>query len=55
MPSGWLENLRNQIDRAEGEPDRLTDIFDRLRAEVGPAEASRRWWAAFAATDASAT
>ena len=30
-------------------------VFDRLRRTHGPEEAGRRWWAAFGATDASAT
>ena len=44
-----------EIHAAGGDPDALTEVFDRLRRAHGSEEAGRRWWAAFGATDASAT
>lgn len=52
---GWYEPLVAEIHAAGGDPDALTDVFDRLRRAHGSEEAGRRWWAAFGATDASAT
>ena len=54
-PPDWLESLIDRIDRAAGDPTRLDELFTELRSTHGPAEASRRWWAAFGASDASAT
>ena len=51
----WLADLVDEIAQAAGDADRLGAVFERLRREVGAAEAGRRWWAAFGATDASAT
>ena len=51
----WLEALVAEIEQADGDADRLGAAFERLRRELGAAEAGRRWWAAFGATDASAT
>ena len=51
----WLADLVDEIEQAAGDADRLGAVFERLRREVGAAEAGRRWWAAFGATDASAT
>lgn len=51
----WLEPLIDRIDAAAGDPAELDSLFAELRAAHGGAEASRRWWAAFGATDASAT
>ena len=51
----WLEPLIDRIDAAAGDPTELDSLFAELRAAHGGAEASRRWWAAFGATDASAT
>lgn len=55
MTPDWLVALIDEIERARGDSDALGAIFDRLRAEHGATEAGRRWWAAFGATDASAT
>lgn len=51
----WLDSLIDQIDRAEGDPLTLHTLFADLRSTHGAAEAGRRWWAAFGASDASAT
>ena len=50
----WLEPLIDRVIAAEG-PEALAAVFEDLRAELGSAEAGRRWWAAFGASDASAT
>jgi len=50
----WLEPLINEIGAADS-PDVLGVIFERLREDLGPGEAGRRWWAAFGASDASPT
>jgi hypothetical protein len=50
----WLDPLIAEINAAAGS-DPLAAIFDRLRTEHGSEEAGRRWWAAFGASDASAT
>lgn len=50
----WLEPLIETINAADN-PETLAAAFERLRAEHGPEEAGRRWWAAFGASDASAT
>ena len=51
----WFEPLVAEIRAAGDDPDARADVFDRLRRTHGPEEAGRRWWAAFGATDASAT
>ena len=55
MPPDWLPALIAEIERAQGDDAALGAIFARLQAEHGAAEAGRRWWAAFGATDASPT
>lgn len=55
MAPDWLAALIEEIERAQGDAEVLGEIFSRLRAEHGGSEAGRRWWAAFGATDASAT
>lgn len=55
MGPDWLGPLIGEIRDAAGDADLLSAIFERLRDEHGPDEAGRRWWAAFGATDASAT
>lgn len=49
----WLDPLIDEI--AAADTAERAEIFVRLRDEHGPEEAGRRWWAAFGATDASAT
>ncbi len=49
------DELSGRIEAAAGSPDRLRAVFAALSAEVGPAEASRLWWAAFGGTDATET
>ena len=51
----WLEPLIAELDAAADSPARLAEIFERLKAELGAAEAGRRWWGAFGASDASHT
>jgi hypothetical protein len=51
----WLDPLIDRIDDAGGDGAQLDRLFARLRSDLGPTEASRRWWAAFGATDASDT
>lgn len=53
--SEWLEPLVDAISAAADEPDELGALFAQLQTELGEAEAGRRWWAAFGASDASAT
>ncbi len=50
----WLDPLIETINAAKGS-EALAAIFERLRVDYGPEEAGRRWWAAFGASDASAT
>jgi hypothetical protein len=47
--------LRGRIDRARGSAGELEAIFDDLVDRVGRERASRQWWAAFGAEDASQT
>ncbi|MEM9518957.1 MAG: hypothetical protein AAGA37_06545 [Actinomycetota bacterium] len=54
-PPDWLEALIDRIGEASGDVIQLETLFDRLRSDHGAAEASRRWWAAFGASDASPT
>ncbi len=51
----WLDPLITELRRAHDSPFELAAIFDRLKSEVGPEEAGRRWWMAFGASDASST
>jgi hypothetical protein len=53
--SEWLEPLNAAISAAGGRADELALVFDRLQTDLGADEAGRRWWAAWGATDASAT
>ena len=55
MDPDWLDPLIAEIREAADDPDALGTIFERLRKTHGPDEAGRRWWAAFGASDASAT
>ena len=50
-----IDELTEQIAAADGDASELAAIFAELHASLGPAEAGRRWWAAFGATDASPT
>jgi hypothetical protein len=54
-PPDWLAPLTAEIAAAGNRPDDLALVFERLRSGLGADEAGRRWWAAFGATDASAT
>lgn len=54
-PPDWLGPLVAEIRAAAEDPERLAATFDRLRVEHGAAEAGRRWWAAFGASDATHT
>lgn len=51
----WLDPLVAEIRAAGDASDELAAIFARLETELGKDEASRRWWAAFARTDATHT
>ena len=51
----WLAPLVEQIRDAGDDSAAIGAVFARLEADVGAQEAGRRWWAAFAATDASET
>ena len=51
----WLDPLIGRIADAADDADALAAIFEALTADHGAEEASRRWWAAFGASDASAT
>lgn len=53
--SDWLEPLTTEIAAAAGRPVELAGVFEQLRIDQGADEAGRRWWAAWGATDASAT
>ncbi len=51
----WLDSLISELRTATDSPTRLTEIFERLKAELGAEEAGHRWWMAFGASDASNT
>lgn len=51
----WLDGLIDRIDHAGGDTAALEALYAELCSTLGGAEASRRWWAAFGASDASAT
>ena len=49
-----VDELRTRLSSADGD-EAMRDLFAQLEAAVGRDEASRLWWAAFAASDASDT
>jgi hypothetical protein len=51
----WFDPLVDEIRTAADSPDELAALFEHLRTAHGASEAGRRWWAAFGASDASAT
>jgi hypothetical protein len=51
----WLDALISELRAAADSPARLTEIFERLKADLGAEEAGHRWWMAFGASDASST
>jgi hypothetical protein len=51
----WLDSLISELRAAADSPPRLTEIFERLKVELGAEEAGHRWWTAFGASDASST
>lgn len=51
----WLAPLAEELRGIADFPEKLAARFERLRAELGAAEAGHRWWAVFGASDAAPT